>query len=471
MHRFKESQPLQVRSQGAGWTSRAPQYAGSLTGGGLRNPNSGMGTGLDRSDRSYFAPTIIRTRSPLEVLCVESWVARKAVSMPIVQMFLRWRSWQHNPEEPGDVAGRPVAEIMQEAERQHRVLPRLAKAMQAGRQYGTGFLLLVTREAPLTEPLVVERIREGDLVSVLPLDRYEVSVRSWNYSLESPDVMMPAMYYVHPSRSLGSFECHPSRMLRFDGLTAANITGFQSYDADWGVSILIPMISSLMQEAGLPQTVDHLTHEASVPVLEVAGLRDALSSSYNMDSDEPSPEQIASQINAMKSNYRLLMLEKGEETFNRIPVNFAGLAELMDRAARRVSAAAEMPMTVMFSTSPIGLNATGEHDAINWAIGMESTRKSLLDQPLRTLDAVLARDIGLREAPPYKWLSILDMSDAAEADIAFKRVQAIQAALTANLMDETEGRRILDGDSFFGSLPGAPPPPDFLGDPGNTPFS
>ena len=87
-HRFfvekeqqRSIQPVQRRAYGGG---------GGLTGGGIVNAGTGMGTSLDKSQGSGFKPTRIWWRSPLEILCNESWVARNAIDIPIEDMLRRW---------------------------------------------------------------------------------------------------------------------------------------------------------------------------------------------------------------------------------------------------------------------------------------------------------------------------------------------------------------------------------------------
>ena len=62
-------------------------------------------------------------------------------------MFIRWRTWMD-----GDSEG--SAEMMAEAEQRHQITNRLRMAMRSARAYGTSLMVLVTKEAPLEEPLV-----------------------------------------------------------------------------------------------------------------------------------------------------------------------------------------------------------------------------------------------------------------------------------------------------------------------------
>ena len=146
----------QVRSNAN--AGRTATYYGSLTQGGLVNNASGIGTSLDKSEASFFTPTRLYWRSPLEVLYNQSWACRNAIDIPVFDMFQKWRTC-----EDGDIEG--SADQFAEEEERVRLRERLPKAVAGGSLTGTGMLILQTREAPPEEPLEVDRIRPGDLMA------------------------------------------------------------------------------------------------------------------------------------------------------------------------------------------------------------------------------------------------------------------------------------------------------------------
>ena len=200
--------------------------------------------------------------------------------------------------------------------------------------------------------------------------------------------------------------------------------------------------------------------EASISVLHIAGLREAIAGGG--DPNEPTPAEIGQQINQLKSNFRLLMLdEAGREEFLRVAVQFGGLPDIMDRYQHRVAQARKIPLTRWEGRSPAGMSATGESDMKNYVLMMEAARSKKLRDELYILDQVLARNIGMREPPEFKWESLLELSDMEIAEASDKKVDALTKAATAYFIDEDEGRKSLDGDPLFGELPGsAPEAPD-----------
>ena len=414
--------------------------------GGLRNPTSGLGGATDKGAGSFFAPTRIYWRSPLEILYVQSWAARKAINVPIDDTFLRWREWSDDDEDG-------AADKMADAELRHDVTGALANAMKSGTAYGTGCVVMVTREAPLTEPLVVERIRPGDLKALHVFDRYDMSVTSREMDLFSPDFQQPSMYRVTPRLGGTQYHVHPSRVLRFDGIAPFSTGGFTSYyDQDWGVSELIPIMTSLIEDQTLASSIAHLSQEASIPVLKIQGLAEK-AAGMPVDSDEQSLEELGRRVNEIKSNFNLMMLDKDSEDFTRVPVVFQGLANLLNTFPSRIAMAVDIPETRFRGTPPTGMSATGESDMRNYVMMVEARRVVRLAQPLPRLDAVIARDAGLAEPPSYRWLSLIEMGEEEIAQAAKVLMEAYAGALMANVVTEDEVRAQLDGHPVFGSLP------------------
>jgi len=437
-------------------------YYGGLTSGGITNYSSGMGTSLDKAEDSFFLPTRFFWSTPLEVLVVQSWVARNFINIPVMDMFIRWREWV------GDDAS--VAAKMAEVELKHKVTDKLAKAMKSARQYGTAVIVLMTKEAPLTAPLNMNRIRPGDLTNLLVLNRYELTVPERQEDMRDSNFGMPEFYDLHPHRGAARQErVHHSRLLRFDGIEAGTDSGFISYEWDWGISALVPLITSLLQDATVAAAAAHLTQEASIPVLKSKRLREAVSSKLAvLDPKVMTPEQIGRQINRSKSIWRLFMLDKDNEEFERVEVNLAGWADLLDKFPGRVAAAAQIPQTRFMGRSPAGMNATGESDMDNYIMMMEAERARMLPSRLKVLDEVLARDAGIKMVPDFEWRSLLELGDKEKAEAFGMTVTGLTGLVQCNIMDEDEAREAISGHPMVGVLEGPAPEPEL--DPDDMPI-
>lgn len=419
---------------------------GSLLTGGLANAKTGLGGPSDNNESNYWVPTLNVQRSELETIYNESWACGAFIDYPVDDMMIRWRTFKA-----------PVPDMvhaMTQQELRHSVVERLGNAMKAGRLYGTGLLCIMTREAPLHEPFMPEYLRPGDLTNLLVTSRYEAQVIVKDREPMSPTFGQPEIYEVSPKDGR-RFRIHTSRVLRFDGRRPLTSDSHSVYDADWGVSEVIPALIAISQDQAVASSSGHLVHEASIPIIKVDGLRDSIAFGGNSP-DNPSLDEIGDRINESKSNFHMLMMDKAED-FERVGIMFSGLHEIMDQMARRLAAAAGIPATRFWGQSPIGLNATGDSDMANYALHVGAMQERFLTGPLQHLDLVLSRDIGLPAPLEYEWRSMLDTGDAEQAATSAQKIGAIGAAVQGAIIDEDEARMMLDGDATFGSLPGPAP--------------
>jgi len=66
-----------------------------------------------------------------------------------------------------------MIEDLEKSEDYYKVTRTLNGEMKAARMFGTALVVIMTKEAPLDLPLVIEEIREGDLCSLRVFDRFE----------------------------------------------------------------------------------------------------------------------------------------------------------------------------------------------------------------------------------------------------------------------------------------------------------
>ena len=426
------------------WFRQSQYHAAALSGGGLINPGSGMGGISDKTGNVSFIPTRINNCQPLETIYAESWAARKTIEIPVSDMLIRWRTLQHPDPQ--------LVETFEEAEKRHRIRSWLRRAAIAGRLYGTALLLIITSEAPLDEPLDVDRLRPGDLRSLILKDRFHVSVEEKDHDIFSPHYDQPLIYRAeidHASKA--KLDIHHSRVLRFDGMAPPDSHGWSAYDQDWGLSELIGVMTSIFQDASLAAGGSHMVSEFSIPVVKMKNYHQAIAAEAHVDPEIPTAAQIAENVNMAKSIYRTMFIDQ-EDDVDRLAVNVSGLANLMDRYARRVAAAADIPATRFWGQSPVGMNATGASDMANYAIRVAELQRDVLDDPLGVLDMILARTSGLAEPPTYKWIPLIDLSETDQAQILSTRTDALIKAMREGLIDAQAAHEVIAGDPAFAEI-------------------
>ena len=401
--------------------------------GGAYAPRSGMGSTADKGDATAWLPTIIENRIKLMVIYVESWAAAKLINIPVDDMFIRGRQWESDDES--------AIEAALEAEESFGLVDKVSGAMKAARLYGTGMIVMLTNEAPLTAPLRPEFVREGDLANLIVVDRYQCSALRLVTDPFDADYGQPEIYEIALRTGGQTIQVHSSRVIRFDGRSAPTTDGWEVYAREWGISELVYALSVIAHDVGIVSGAAHLTQEASIPFLQIDGFKEALMGNL---ADEPSAEDIASKIKNLKSIYRLMIMDKNDE-FGRVAVQFGGIPELIDRFALRLAAIAGIPATRFLSQSPMGMNSTGESDMDNYAIHVAALQERMLGPSLRPLDEIIARHIGA-EPLEYSWRPLTDLSDEDQANVSMKKAEALSLLYDRNSLTEDEFRERLDND-------------------------
>ena len=433
-------------------------YAGSA--GGYKNSRTGAGTSSDISTRGYFQPTYWWERSLGETVYAESWAAHKMIDTPVDDM--KWRVY---PRADDDYVG-----AMEEAEEDLMVEERLRMAAKAARLHGSAMVIPISVENTMDQPFSPELIREGDLRNILVVDRYYCTPLEYEANPANPGFALPSKYRLNFASLAASvetsddasavemlrdltpgMEIHASRVLRFEGIQALTLPGWQVYERDWSRSELIPAFTAILQQSSVTQSMANLSEQASVRVMKLARYRSMIQANAPRDMDRADPYQtITSSLSAI-SNYGTLLMDKDDD-FERVQVQFGGVAEMMDRFAMIVAAAADIPETRFWGKSPSGMNATGESDLSMYRARVNSLQGRLWTRPMRALDQWLLPSVGLREAEKFRWRSQDEMTETEKVDLALKKAQIAQILAGANVMAEPELRAMLSGDDVIGEL-------------------
>ena len=419
-------------------TAGPPSVVNPGTGLGMVGTDKSVGTVFPISGYSGSGESYGMWRS----LYRSSWAARKCVDLVVEDAMSSWRMWIGDDEHG--------IEMMEEAERQHKVRTRLAKGLQMGRLYGGAVLAMITAEAPLDTPLNPDRIRPGDLRSLLPVERYRVTVMQAVEDLFDPAYGEPLLYRLNlPSGH--TIPIHASRVLRIIGQDDPDSTwGDSVYRDTWGDSILKSSLSVVLYEAQALAGAAHLTQEASILTVYMQSMQDVLAGE-GLPNDK-TPDQMGAEFNAQKSIYHT-MFAGPNDRIERLGVSWSGLAELLDRFHSVTAASQDIPLTRFMNTSAIGMNATGEGDWRTWSDRVNTYQRMGIAPLISQLDTVLARDAGVREVPTYEWNSLMEMSELEKATVAKMWADSADVMLKAGFTDEEEVRAWLTDKAHLPEFP------------------
>lgn len=428
----------------------------------LQNPASGMGVEGARSAQSYWAQ---RQLTPLQIeACYQqSWAARKLVDIPVDDMWALGRYWTGDNED--------TARQLDAAYKELDIYRQLAKTQKAARLYGTAFLVLVpVNQMRLADPLDAEAASPDDLANVWSVTRHSCIDTTWETDIGQPGYGQPYSYRLAPRLTMNrsgqvtrsatpdanpmaerqEHEVHHTRLLRFDYAPPPIDDGWLTgHDQGWGRSILERTWELIIRSATVHASAGHLVEEASIAVHKIQGYKEAIKG--RPQPGEPTLDELATSFATHKSLWRMAFMD-AEDDLARVDYGFHGLPDIMDRFAQLMAAAADIPATRFMGQSPLGMNATGESDAANYALSVAAEQERQLTQPLQVLDSLVAARAGVNDDLEYDWKPLTTLGDKEQAEADQLRTDTILAAIQAHVIDEDEARERLSGLDLWGEL-------------------
>jgi phage-related protein (TIGR01555 family) len=131
----------------------------------LTNVMSGMGTTADRRGASFY--NFVPLDGPqAEAGYRSSWLVRKIVDVPPLDMTRAWRDWQTDA---------PNIEKLEKEERRLQLKAKCQRALILARLYGGSALILGTKDQDPLQPLRPETVKAGGLTYVHVLSRWQLS--------------------------------------------------------------------------------------------------------------------------------------------------------------------------------------------------------------------------------------------------------------------------------------------------------
>lgn len=230
---------------------------------------------------------------------------------------------------------------------------------------------------------------------------------------------------------------HESRMLFLGGADTDDEVK-ESLDG-WDLSVLQRAYTVLRDNAGAWDSVAVRLQESSYSKTVIKDLAAMLAAGR-----EAAVKARLELLNYTRSAARTVVLDS-EEAYTRDVDNLAGIDNVLQMFQGRVSAASGgIPVTKLFGTSARGLNATGEGDADNWYMMVDSHRVNYIQPALEwALETVAMSSEGpFNGTPPEQWSvewpELEPMSDKDRAEIYEKNANADAIYLTNQVLAPEE---------------------------------
>jgi phage-related protein (TIGR01555 family) len=345
----------------------------------LTNIMSGKGTTADRSvfNRYAFVPL---DYAQAEASYRSSWLVRKIVDVPALDMTRAWRDWQ---AESADI------EKLEAEEKRLQLKEKCKRALILSRLFGGGALLLGTNDHDPSQPLNVASAKAGGLTYVHVLSRHQMTIGEQRLDPTDPWFGKPEYFQINTAGpKQQQVKIHPSRIIEFIGQRvpegsyygAGALTGAWF----WGDPIM-QSIGEAVQNADMAQGgFAALIDEAKVDILKIPDLTArAATPQYE--------EQLLKRLQAAsagKSTWRMLAID-GQEEWDQRQITWAGMPQVMDSFLLIVAGAADIPMTRLLGQSPKGLQSTGDSEERDYQSMIKARQEELLAPALDRIDEML----------------------------------------------------------------------------------
>jgi uncharacterized protein len=272
------------------------------------------------------------------------------------------------------------------------------------RGYGGGALLLGANDgqADLTKPLDLSRVRSFDWVT--PLEARELMPLYAYNDPRAPKYGQPEVYQLLSRSVLPSYSgnyaattmlIHESRLVVFPGL---RVSRYQVATArgGWGEAVLTRVYRILRDFNQAWSSAGVLVTDFAQSVIKIAGLWEALA----QDGESAFQNRLAA-MEAARAVTNATVIDAGDE-YARQQTPLTGLPDLLEKFAVRLAAACDMPLTLLFGTSPAGMNATGESDVRFFYDRVAAYQRRKMAPALRRLCQIIFRTLGTKREPE-KW--------------------------------------------------------------------
>lgn len=239
---------------------------------------------------------------------------------------------------------------------------KLTQLIQWSRLYGGALAVMgIADGRPLNEPVNVENIKSVNWIQVF--DRWQTVV-NYDYitkDINDPNYGLPEYYQITDYRTAAMFVVHYSRVLRMDW---GNLPPRDKYlNQGWGDSVFVAIYNEVKNYGAAFANTSAIMQDFVNGILQIPGLSNSLVQDCG-ESDRALIRRL-NFANLSKGVSNMMVLD-GDEKYEKLSTNVAGVSDLLDRFMLSVSAVTGIPITLLFGRAPAGLQATGDSDIRNF---------------------------------------------------------------------------------------------------------
>jgi len=304
----------------------------------------------------------------------------------------------------------------------------LTDACVNARLFGGALLVMFVDDgAGLDAPLDLKKAHGLAQLRVYP--RTEVLpdyASAYAFDAKQPHKTGEPEFYDIVTETGGQFRVHESRCLPFTNGRLKSQSMYQQYKF-WGIPEYLRLKKPLDNYTLAYDMSPKLLERSALPIYKTNLER--IMAEDGTGAKEKKLRRIVRRLSRSLSFDRVAAIDKSEE-FSYTNASFSGVKEALQAAKDDLAAAAHMPQTKLFGSSPGGLNATGESDAENWHSEVAAYQKLNLKEPImRIIDLIIVEGIfkgKIKEYPEinFKFKPLKLLSELEEASLKLEKMQA-----------------------------------------------
>jgi len=360
-------------------------------------------------------------------------LAGKAVDIPTEDAFRGGREFECEDTEKLEVYQEFLVDIKLEE--------KLQNLMKWGKVFGSAVAIIISDDDEMSEPLVVDNLKQGDVKDIVILDRWQLYTMDINRNPLSSKFLEP--YYYRVTRT--STAIHHTRVIKLDGLNTT------IYDKEvmngWGLSVYERLYKELMNAQLSPDLLINLLVQSNLDVFHIDNLNDSI----DVGNDNFAIQRLQAIMDG-KSLMNGIALDK-EDTYTNISKSFAGLGEVHDKFIELLCSSADIPKTRFMGEQSAGLANDGSGDMKIYYDRIESRERATLRTLYNMLDPILTKTLfGETLDLKYKFASLFQMTDEQKSIIQNRDAQTKQIYLTQNVITEYEAKASLINNPLFPTI-------------------
>lgn len=380
---------------------------------GWANLATGFGTSRDKTQAAYFAqPDLLSPVDLANLYTYDDLAGTICDTYPREEMREGFGLSYDDSEDTGEVT---------EYLCRFQIPSVFADARIWGNVFGGSVIWPVVEDGLDTaEPLNLDGIQTVSCLKVIDA--------RWlwpeTYYTEGPRIGEPEVYRIVAPHAGGTAATigliHETRLIKFPGARTEHLAKIRL--RMWDHSLLVKPYEALRQSGQTWQAIASLVSDANQAVFGISELWEAMGADPTQEQDAETGQLTPSGkllkriafMDRLRSAGRAIVLDKDRESFERKATTFAGLAELSDRAWKRLAAAADMPVTILMGEAPAGLSATGDNDIRYFFAKVSSNQKQICEPRLRRLLDIL---MSAQDAPALGKRKDAEESESKDAEL------------------------------------------------------